>query len=400
MNRIVIIGNGFDLAHGLPTGYKDFINYYWENVDNVVFKDYLEGILSLKPHKDNFINFQIINDEIEVPNNFTFPIYGEDSFITFCNKIEEHNRHTGTTGYLVFENKFFRDISTKCTLTNWVDIENEYYISLKKLLNIDDSKLRSEKIIELNEEFNSVKNLLEKYLTSVCKKQVDNYKSITEAIEQSADNKEIANSRKEILIRDIKALDLSFTNDPNRLVRKYAKESNIHCNNIVPKETLFLNFNYTNTIGNLYVRQTDEIINIHGELNSTDNPIVFGYGDELDDAYKEIEKLQDNHFLENIKSIKYHKTHNYQKLLNFIEYEPYQIFIMGHSCGNSDRTLLNTLFEHQNCVSIKVFYRQYGNGSDDHENLTRNISRNFNDKRLMRDIVVNWEYCSPLVPII
>lgn len=26
MNRIVLIGNGFDLAHGLPTKYENFIN--------------------------------------------------------------------------------------------------------------------------------------------------------------------------------------------------------------------------------------------------------------------------------------------------------------------------------------------------------------------------------------
>lgn len=30
MNRLVIIGNGFDLAHGLKTGYKDFIDWYWD----------------------------------------------------------------------------------------------------------------------------------------------------------------------------------------------------------------------------------------------------------------------------------------------------------------------------------------------------------------------------------
>lgn len=29
MNRIILIGNGLDLAHGLPTGYKDFINWYF-----------------------------------------------------------------------------------------------------------------------------------------------------------------------------------------------------------------------------------------------------------------------------------------------------------------------------------------------------------------------------------
>lgn len=30
MNRIILIGNGFNLAHGLPTRYEDFINWYWE----------------------------------------------------------------------------------------------------------------------------------------------------------------------------------------------------------------------------------------------------------------------------------------------------------------------------------------------------------------------------------
>ena len=31
MNRIIIAGNGFDLAHDLKTKYEDFINWYWEN---------------------------------------------------------------------------------------------------------------------------------------------------------------------------------------------------------------------------------------------------------------------------------------------------------------------------------------------------------------------------------
>ncbi len=29
MNRIILIGNGFDLAHGLETSYKDFIDDFW-----------------------------------------------------------------------------------------------------------------------------------------------------------------------------------------------------------------------------------------------------------------------------------------------------------------------------------------------------------------------------------
>ncbi|MBQ9507830.1 MAG: hypothetical protein IJP65_06790 [Bacteroidales bacterium] len=29
MNRIILIGNGFNLAHGLKTSYADFIDRYW-----------------------------------------------------------------------------------------------------------------------------------------------------------------------------------------------------------------------------------------------------------------------------------------------------------------------------------------------------------------------------------
>ena len=32
INRIVLIGNGFDLAHGLPTSYQDFIRDYWSSI--------------------------------------------------------------------------------------------------------------------------------------------------------------------------------------------------------------------------------------------------------------------------------------------------------------------------------------------------------------------------------
>ena len=69
---------------------------------------------------------------------------------------------------------------------------------------------------------------------------------------------------------------------------------------------------------------------------------------------------------------------------------------MGHSCGNSDRTLLNTLFEHQNCASIKPFYYKKDDNSDTYLEIVQNISRNFTNMKLMRDRVVNKKYCEAL----
>jgi len=32
MNRIILIGNGFDLAHRMKTSYNDFLHHYWSDI--------------------------------------------------------------------------------------------------------------------------------------------------------------------------------------------------------------------------------------------------------------------------------------------------------------------------------------------------------------------------------
>lgn len=77
MNRIVLIGNGFDLAHGLPTGYVDFINNYWENFSYHVLNGYerwqLEnyGISPIRSYSDNFANLKVINKGSDEITEFT-----------------------------------------------------------------------------------------------------------------------------------------------------------------------------------------------------------------------------------------------------------------------------------------------------------------------------------------
>ena len=126
--------------------------------------------------------------------------------------------------------------------------------------------------------------------------------------------------------------------------------------------------------------------------------VIFGYGDELDVKYKDLKELNIQGCLNNVKSIRYMEAPNYRKVLSFIESSPFRVIIMGHSCGNSDRTLLNTIFEHPNCVSIKpYYYKDEDNHTDNYMELVQNISRNFTDMKLMRDRVVNKTQCKTLV---
>ena len=106
---------------------------------------------------------------------------------------------------------------------------------------------------------------------------------------------------------------------------------------------------------------------------------------------------EDGECLRYVKSIRYLEATNYKKVLRFIESAPFQVVIMGHSCGRSDRTLLHTIFEHGNCASIKLCYYRKEDGSDDYLEKIQNISRNFVSMEDMRDVVVPKPQCKPLV---
>lgn len=365
------MGNGFDLAHGLATRYADFVNWYWGKCFQQLRK------CNNRTYTDHLCTF-ILNDNYYTWLSFLYGIInpirlpsGREFYENIKkDKIRFSIHHTG------FMERICQSIESK----GWVDIENEYYTALN-----DEYFETPEKI---NEEFEIVKSNLIEYLSLI------QAAKITESIVQhKLQDKilapikisEVAISARHQLIDFIQArstLDeqhlinesalsihdvlnpgidnsrtIEFIKDCINKMKEYGTASttlieNAIDNDIVPDEMLYpnrlmlLNFNYTST-ADLYIPQSYDygnrfIINhIHGDLKDPTS-IVFGYGDELDDRYSNLVKLNNNDFLQNVKSIKYLEADNYRKMLAFIDSAPYQIYIMGHSCGNSDRTLLNT----------------------------------------------------------
>lgn len=422
MNRIILIGNGFDLAHKMKTSYNNFIDDYWTN-----------ALSDIKNCEESIFE----NTEIKIINK---PRKQYLSFATNMEELTECLKKNNTR--IIFKNKFLEIINKKKQEQNWVDIENEYYSLLKESFKNDKCQY---KISQLNSDFTQIQKLLEKYLQkiendfkqnfikessnihlkeSIASKVYSDFK-LKDFTEASINKK--AEFEYQQIKEDLKALDSGditmedLNEKKHHLISTIDKSEPIHSIrkkllydtasnyfNLQPSEILFLNFNYTFT-EELYSKLTwfelsrdiiknldRRVIHIHGTTDSRDNNnVIFGFGDEIDEDYKSIENLNDNTYLENIKSIKYLETDNYKKLLEFLNSGDYQIFIFGHSCGNSDRTLLSTLFEHKNCVSIKPFYHKREN-DDNYSEIVRNITRNFSNKAVLRDKVVNKEYCEPL----
>lgn len=409
MNRIILIGNGFDLAHGLPTSYGDFIDWYWERWKEKLLSHNCPSMDDELCKFDNKTKFDIRSI---IVNAFETTIYNLHGYL-FGKKILSYDFNRNRL--VVQPCTLFEEIHKSVETKGWVDIENEYY----KLLSGKKSFLGCT-VKALNEQLKYLQEKLIEYLSSIIigdslqKKQIEqiiyspiNYRDI--AVSQT--DKLVEHIQNELTCTDSELLmklglyKLSHTDflylDESRKDQVYTKELihiNIQANKypqefFLPNKIMFLNFNYTDT-AKLYLpvpKPGFEINHIHGKLSKPET-VIFGYGDELDENYKKLSNLNDNEYLRNFKSIKYLESDRYRKALQFMDAAPYQVFIMGHSCGNSDRTFLNTLFEHNNCVSIKPYYCKDGD-KDNYLDLVQNISRNFTNMKLMRDRVVNKTYC-------
>ncbi len=443
MNRIILIGNGFDLAHNLPTSYKDFINHYWEQ-----WGEWLQGAYLGDKLSDELCSISQKGES--QPWYWIFPSrhFPSGTKISPTDVIETVRANPDR--FLIETTPFFKHINQSFETKNWVDIEGEYYFWLKRIFRETDCGYNGAK--PLNKELDEIKKLLIEYLDGIQKDQIkpDLVKEcIQKAIHEPYEAQDISidgqpafedfvkkrlnflttqsDGEKEFFLNKFGYSYLFNHSDIDEYIKQIANKNYLpglndpanysqHISNInkrreivpdfflLPDQILLLNFNYTTTADMyLYKNSGFEVNHIHGKLGDDLNHIIFGYGDEMDDDYKTISKLNDNDYLTNIKSIRYLETDKYRQLLRFINSDYYQIYIMGHSCGNSDRTLLNTLFEHPKCVSIKPFYRLWQDEQeewrDNYIEIIQNISRNFNSMQTMRDRVVNKEFCRPLVPM-
>ncbi|PID95443.1 MAG: hypothetical protein CSA94_01580 [Bacteroidetes bacterium] len=187
MRNLIIIGNGFDLAHGLKTSYADFIS-------------------DLKRNRSKYSN-------IYMKNNW------------LINSLDEKDK-------------------------KWSDLEATYFDILTNMGNSDyiNKKYKYSDILNYHnvERFNKDFEILKLCLIKYLKEEQKRFRTIAHYEE----------------------LFKCFTTE----------------------ETLFLNFNYTETISR-YVRISQiPQIQIHGDLKNIDNPMIFGFAASNEDSKDLLEK--------------------------------------------------------------------------------------------------------------
>jgi hypothetical protein len=351
INKLFLIGNGFDLALGLDTRYSDFLLWLVKKYIKKCLKDSDPDSIRTEQCKfnSNFI-------DISVENRLKI-----DSFFNL-NDIEqaknEHNLNIKFKPEYGILNKVFN-----MKESNWIDIETEYFNLFKSIFNTFYLELKEkdkkERIIELNKELDFISIELQEYLNN----QIISLQTLSK-------QKFVRQFQDSVKIDDEIFFD---TYMENRIT------------DFKIGTTYFLNFNYTDTLN--YVCDFNPLFIFNQIHGNSHEEIIFGYGDEMDKSYKDIEELNDNELLRHIKSFSYFRRSNYRHLLSFLDSGEFQVCIYGHSCGLSDRVMLNEIFEHKYCHSIRVYFYK-----DEKEYIekTMNISRHFTSNKLMRQKIINF----------
>jgi hypothetical protein len=304
MTNLIIIGNGFDMAHGLKTSYSSFIAYLINNK----FKD-----------KNLYSDL------------FEFDVMASFNMNSFDDIIKNENTYTREKLFKT-DNLFFKRLAYKMLNINWCDIERQYFTELSNIGK--DGRYKTAK--ELNSDFEVVK----KYLSEYLKLEQKSFEKIW-AYEQYFEK-------------------MSYEN------------------------TMILNFNYTDTIIGYNRSYNTELVQIHGILDDIMNPIIFGFAAD-DDESRDLLQFEDKEFMRNIKKHNYKRTKEENRLIQFLENNnQIEVSIIGHSCGLSDKLILNQIFNHDSVSGIRLYYHlNYEHYFETQVNIDRIMNNDYNFRKLL-----------------
>lgn len=339
--NILIIGNGFDLAHGLPTTYKDFLDYittYGNYIKNLNVG--LNENNQLKGLKGNIYKFLkhiigIHNSKKNVFDEFQRMIM-DNSWVNYFSEIDRELCRLGKVG--------------------WIDFESE--------------------ISKVVQEFEDIRNIL---LQNKDQKDFDFGEYKRQVLFDFYINKKQPQS-----MEDVYNIRQNMINDLNRLIRALEIYLSDFVNNIEVEQRLpdiidlqidkVLSFNYTNTYERLYGKDNPDIEYdyIHGKADISHNLLNCNMVLGIDEYLSETERDENVDFIQFKKFYQriYKKTGckyfewqiNNKEQTKFFkgEQDMYwnNVYILGHSLDFTDKDILESIITMENTKSIIFHHDQ------------------------------------------
>ena len=346
MKKILMIGNGFDLAHGLPTRYKDFLEFCEKATP--IYEEELNGFED--EYNKKYLHDWSFNDTIKQLLNQAFQ-----------SKVYENLKWTTANLYLnelyeCVQNNFWYEYFRAVTYggENWIDFESEIARAIKQL-EIYRNKISSDQSIDAEPQVVT-------WYILVCKKK--KVMSVQTNTVEGIDS--IISTLYEELNRLTRALEIYLS------VFVSAIEINKPIADLEgQKFDYVLSFNYTDTYERVFrevITDKTEICYLHGKANKDAKiescNLVLGIDEYLPEEERNVELtfLSFKKFYQRI----YKCTDNsYSNWLDEVcklslsgeRENEFELHILGHSLDITDKDILRKFILNDN-VQTKIYYYQ------------------------------------------
>lgn len=380
MKKILMIGNGFDKANGLPTTYKEFLDFC-EKAEKIYIEESLDTFND--EFKKKYLDPWDGNDRLKdlLNDAFISKSYAGSNITTKSASLDElFDCINGNIWY-----KYFKHISLNGH--NWIDFETEITKVIKEFDDLKKKKIRSETVgydIKILE-----------YYTDFEPKDFVNVWMITSKQPEIPREKRTNRSAKDITKEEIECFVNILYKHLNQITRALEIYLSSFVSQITPaivqdiSEQQFdyiLSFNYTNTFEKHYKKSMSkdaQICYIHGKADPSASVDTCNLVLGIDEYLRKNEKNTNLDFLafkkfyqriikqtDNSYSVWLDSIHERNKIGTTFA-EDFELHIFGHSLDVTDKDILKGFILNDN-VQTKIYY--YQKKENDKSNFSSKIS--------------------------
>ena len=393
MKKILMIGNGFDKANGLPTTYKEFLEFC-EKAE----------IIYTEENLDSFNN--------EYKTKYLDPWDGNDCLKDLLNEAFISKSYVGSNittksaslnelFYCINRNiwyNYFKNISLNGH--NWIDFETEITRVIKEFDDLKKKKIRSETIGR------DIKIL--EYYTDFEPKDFVNIWMLTSNQSEIPREKRTNRSAKDITKDEIECFVNILYKHLNQITRALEIYLSSFVSQIKPmiaqdisdqKFDYILSFNYTNTFEKHYKKSMSkdaQICYIHGKADSAASVDTCNLVLGIDEYLRKHEKNTNLDFLtfkkfyqriikqtDNSYSVWLDSIHERNKIGTSFA-EDFELYIFGHSLDVTDKDILKDFILNDNVQTKIYYYQKKENDKSNFSSKISNLIRIIKQKELIR----------------
>lgn len=366
--NVLIIGNGFDIAHGLKTTYKDFLMFM------ETYKDFLEKCNPIDSlDKEEFLK-KDFQKTIKDKDDFEKYDYAKSIFIEYSNKV--FNCFTDRSklikiddccieynpmivrficGNLWYDYFIYKLKENKMKGDNWIDFENEIFEVVKFI------EHKRETTITSRDPIHAIRELVEKDIPKLIPKNI------------ISQNDFIAELKSDL---EILTYCLEFY---LCLIECYIDSKEIEIVADIHPQYL-ISFNYTNIFKRIYINNDFK----KGKYSNLSTDFIHGRLDSHNLVLGTEETLEGDKINQDISCIDFKKY--FQRIHNRtgLKYKDWfikdgskkNIYIFGHSLDKTDGDVLKYIILHEKTQKVYIYYHDDKQYRQEIANLVKVIDKN------------------------